>query len=1332
MNLPTYLSTFELAGPALSRYWIAAGWTMLHFVWLGTLIGLAAWAIRRVLRPLGPQVCYVALVLLLFAMSAGVLRLYGWVLASTPAPADAVPIAIAPALPAAVEQPIASAPQATVSAPAPVITPADALRQEAIKWLGNVARLAPWVWLFGTPGTLLFLALGLAGTERLRRQSRLLVTGEIAETARRLAVAMRVSRNVSVAVCDRVVAPMLLGVLRPLIVLPPAVLAGHSALQIEMILLHELAHVRRWDNLVNLAQRVVEAVLFFHPAVWIVSRWVRLEREHCCDQVVLAHTGDPQTYAETLAALAIPGLAPAHAAAAMANHQLVTRIRQILNLEERSMTLPAKTLSLAAGLLLTAGLIVAAYAQSQPTGPESSDKPDFPAMTTRNSVDPQVLHGVTQHLGDQKLDDATFYRRIRLDLTGTPPTVTELKAFLADSSANKRAKLVESLLTDDKSNQKHAGFVRQLLAAQNTRDSLILAAEPDSGTAATATANKRPYSAQQLTGPPDSAMGGDSQSAWCSLTADDHEEWLELEYAQPVWTVAVLVYANCSPGAVSQVQVHSAEQPGLSFTWADRDPTAKTATHGISVIPLTSQMKTKRIKITLDSKNTPGWNEIDAVGLLDGQGKVHWAASAKASSTYADAPPRDSSRPSFQTTAEGDIVRFLPLVGRTVKSGDTLTILLDSIGPQKAPYSAEQATGPPDAPSGKLSDRAWSPRGDDPNASLKVRFEKPVRPVAVLIYESANPGAIQSAHCLGFLDKHTASLRPEPASGRKSRILTWSDFDANQEIFAVELKVKSATAEGPCQIDAVALLDDKGQLQWANSATASSRYDETRPKANSTRFDDTKANASGIMALAEAIDKPASTSEPQTCFVILEGAAAGGQDRIVPYTLSGNETVLDVVAKIAPDTKLNARRVRILRPGKGQDAVDQILHVNHDAIRQGNTKTNHRVLSGDRVFVDAGAAQSGSSVRRGGQNLAQSQQTPQDALELWFSAGQQAAEAQRQKALADEQAAKAAVEKSHADAKAMTKAANKQVEATNKRLLDDVARRLAAEAADAERRDKTRNSDQGQIGSANWNVFERQRLIAEAERAAAQLDLAKAESQKLQDMLSRQEKLIKDLQDIERVGSPRDPQSKTVPPAVTLEKAASDARAAELRAMQAEEMLKMSMKPAAIKQEVQKTLMADRDYQKLASDLETLLATKRDEQKSGTQNPQTDALIRQYEQSLKALEQVTIQRVRESVQKNNNPASPLETRADRPEKEFARVTIKAPLGQSATAAFADGVRFNRVAVDGEEIAFAAIAKPNEVIVCGKRTGTAKVRAYDENGRLYLVNVEFVAPPPSRQ
>ena len=71
-----------------------------------------------------------------------------------------------------------------------------------------------------------------------------------------------------------------------------------------MVLWHELAHLRRWDNLINLIQRVVESLLFFHPAVWWVSAWARLEREHCCDLIVVERTGRPRAYAETLAALA--------------------------------------------------------------------------------------------------------------------------------------------------------------------------------------------------------------------------------------------------------------------------------------------------------------------------------------------------------------------------------------------------------------------------------------------------------------------------------------------------------------------------------------------------------------------------------------------------------------------------------------------------------------------------------------------------------------------------------------------------------------------------------------------------------------------------------------------------------------------------------------------------------------------------------------------------------------------------------------------------------------------------------------------------------------------
>ena len=106
-----------------------------------------------------------------------------------------------------------------------------------------------------------------------------------------------------------------------------------------MVLLHELAHVRRWDNLVNLAQRIVESLLFFHPAVWLVSRQVRRDREECCDAAVIRHTNRPEAYATLLIDIAsrlrLSGqLSPAQSltvASAMASHPLAGRIRRILN-----------------------------------------------------------------------------------------------------------------------------------------------------------------------------------------------------------------------------------------------------------------------------------------------------------------------------------------------------------------------------------------------------------------------------------------------------------------------------------------------------------------------------------------------------------------------------------------------------------------------------------------------------------------------------------------------------------------------------------------------------------------------------------------------------------------------------------------------------------------------------------------------------------------------------------------------------------------------------------------------------------------------------------------
>src|SRR5438034_11106483 len=105
------------------------------------------------------------------------------------------------------------------------------------------------------------------------------------EALERLAARLRVSRPVRVLESAIVQVPAVLGWVRPVILLPASALTGLTPLQLDALLAHELAHVRRYDYLVNLIQSVIETLLFYHPAVWWISGRMRQEREHCCDDL---------------------------------------------------------------------------------------------------------------------------------------------------------------------------------------------------------------------------------------------------------------------------------------------------------------------------------------------------------------------------------------------------------------------------------------------------------------------------------------------------------------------------------------------------------------------------------------------------------------------------------------------------------------------------------------------------------------------------------------------------------------------------------------------------------------------------------------------------------------------------------------------------------------------------------------------------------------------------------------------------------------------------------------------------------------------------------------
>jgi bla regulator protein BlaR1 len=112
---------------------------------------------------------------------------------------------------------------------------------------------------------------------------------------------MKLPSKVQLLIAVNIDVPMAIGWLKPVVLLPATMVSGLTPAQLEMLLLHELAHIRRYDYLVNFMQTLVEILLFFHPGVQWVSSQMRHEREHCSDDIAVQYCGDPVAYARTLA-----------------------------------------------------------------------------------------------------------------------------------------------------------------------------------------------------------------------------------------------------------------------------------------------------------------------------------------------------------------------------------------------------------------------------------------------------------------------------------------------------------------------------------------------------------------------------------------------------------------------------------------------------------------------------------------------------------------------------------------------------------------------------------------------------------------------------------------------------------------------------------------------------------------------------------------------------------------------------------------------------------------------------------------------------------------------
>ena len=214
-------------------------------------------------------------------------------------------------------------------------------------------------WFAGIALFYLRSAVGWFTVRSLRREAESCASSEWRERVASLTRRLRVDRVVNLLESRDVDVPVVAGFLRPAILLPLGCLASMPADQIELLLAHELAHIRRLDYLVNLAQKAIEGLLFYHPAVWWISSVIRREREYCCDDVVLALGSEPGRYASALAGLEQSRVSLAPAAS---GGDLPSRIRRILRAPSKDAT---SAPILAVILLVISGALVFAAVQQQ-------------------------------------------------------------------------------------------------------------------------------------------------------------------------------------------------------------------------------------------------------------------------------------------------------------------------------------------------------------------------------------------------------------------------------------------------------------------------------------------------------------------------------------------------------------------------------------------------------------------------------------------------------------------------------------------------------------------------------------------------------------------------------------------------------------------------------------------------------------------------------------------------------------------------------------------------------------------------------------------------------
>lgn len=367
--------------------WIyALGWTVVHSLWQGALLAIFLAAFRWFAVRSGPQLRYVAGMLALCTLF-GLSVLTFSLLLETGVSGEGVVI--------------------TLRGHADPVAP-DYLAR-LTEFLNRQLPLLVAAWLLG----MLFFAARTAGgfwyVSRLRRSGHVPVEEFWQQRAGQMASQMKIGRAVRILESVHVNIPLVIGHFKPLVLLPVGLVNQLSPTEVEAILAHELAHIRRHDFLLNLVQSLLDIIYYFNPAAWYISATVRTERENCCDDWAVVVCGSSLAYVHALVqlqerAVNMPQLALSMAAG---GKPLLNRVRRILNQPNNKKTVMERFI---ATLLLLAAVAVFSISAGQPDENKAPADELRPVLVSQqnnlDSIPPVVKEEVQiiKEKGDRKME----------------------------------------------------------------------------------------------------------------------------------------------------------------------------------------------------------------------------------------------------------------------------------------------------------------------------------------------------------------------------------------------------------------------------------------------------------------------------------------------------------------------------------------------------------------------------------------------------------------------------------------------------------------------------------------------------------------------------------------------------------------------------------------------------------------------------------------------------------------------------------------------------------------------------------------------------------------